>query len=258
MVKTHFPGSVERIKNSKFFVKEVNQFTKFIRILSVCHLLPLRFNRDYSRVKFSFLHYKTFVSLFISSLPFLVSCCWWWFYGDFVNDYLETALKVYGFDFYVMITLAFSIIAPFGVMDIIVWMSKIFADLPELSLDSTLVIRKHSKSILALFVVFNVGSVCMGVGSYLTLGPRMTGYTVTENILNHIVAVVLPFASNMVWNAVILSILLSLVEEMREKIEKPELGNLKNWIYDTMAVFKKFQKSFNLPILVFCATGYLC
>ena len=157
-----------------------------------------------------------------------------------------------------MITLAFSIIAPFGVMDIIVWMSKIFADLPELSLDSTLVIRKHSKSILALFVVFNVGSVCMGVGSYLTLGPRMTGYTVTENILNHIVAVVLPFASNMVWNAVILSILLSLVEEMREKIEKPELGNLKNWIYDTMAVFKKFQKSFNLPILVFCATGYLC
>ena len=258
MVKTHFPGSVERIKNSKFFVKEVNQFTRFIRILSVCHLLPLRFNRDYSCVKFSFLHYKTFVSLFISSLPFLVSCCWWWFYGDFVNDYLETALKVYGFDFYVMITLAFSIIAPFGVMDIIVWMSKIFADLPELSLDSTLVIRKHSKSILALFVVFNVGSVCMGVGSYLTLGPRMTGYTVTENILNHIVAVVLPFASNMVWNAVILSILLSLVEEMREKIEKPELGNLKNWIYDTMAVFKKFQKSFNLPILVFCATGYPC
>ena len=79
----------------------VSKFVKFIRLMSNCYILPLRYSRDFSQVTFSILHWKTVVNTALVSIPLLLTVIWlgivqW----GFIPLYIEKSLKVYTtFDF---------------------------------------------------------------------------------------------------------------------------------------------------------------
>ena len=78
-----------------------SKFVKFIRLMSNCYILPLRYSGDFSEVTFSILHWKTLVNTALVSIPLLLTVIWlgivqW----GFIPLYIEKSLKVYTtFDF---------------------------------------------------------------------------------------------------------------------------------------------------------------
>ena len=93
------PGSRD-IANTAVKVP-VSKFVKFIRLMSNCYILPLRYSGDFSEVTFSILHWKTLVNTALVSIPLLLTVIWlgivqW----GFIPLYIEKSLKVYTtFDF---------------------------------------------------------------------------------------------------------------------------------------------------------------
>ena len=75
----------------------VSKFVKFIRLMSNCYILPLRYSRDFAEVNFSILHWKTFVSSLVMSLPFILTVIVWLviMQRDFLPQLIEKSLKVY-------------------------------------------------------------------------------------------------------------------------------------------------------------------
>ena len=75
----------------------VSKFVKFIRLMSNCYILPLRYSRDFAEVNFSILHWKTLVSSLVMSLPFILTVIVWLviIQRDFLPQLIEKSLKVY-------------------------------------------------------------------------------------------------------------------------------------------------------------------
>ena len=75
----------------------VSKFVKFIRLMSNCYILPLRYSRDFAEVNFSILHWKTLVSSLVMSLPFTLTVIVWLviMQRDFLPQLIEKSLKVY-------------------------------------------------------------------------------------------------------------------------------------------------------------------
>ena len=90
---THAASTAVKVPASKF--------VKFIRLMSNCYILPLRYSGDFSQVTFSILHWKTVLSTALVSIPLLLTVIWlgivqW----GFIPLYIERSLKVYTtFDF---------------------------------------------------------------------------------------------------------------------------------------------------------------
>ena len=89
------PGSKD-IANTAVKVP-VSKFVKFIRLMSNCYILPLRYSRDFAEVNFSILHWKTLVSSLVMSLPFTLTVIVWLviMQRDFLPQLIEKSLKVY-------------------------------------------------------------------------------------------------------------------------------------------------------------------
>ena len=84
-----FPISRKEIR------KPPSRVAKIVRLFSNLYFLPLRFNEDYTEVKFSLFHLKTLISYLISSAPSFIVMLWYGLQADFVQQYVEKNLAVY-------------------------------------------------------------------------------------------------------------------------------------------------------------------
>ena len=75
----------------------VSKFVKFIRLMSNCYILPLRYSRDFAEVNFSILHWKTLMSSLVMALPFTLTVIVWLviMQRDFLPQLIEKSMKVY-------------------------------------------------------------------------------------------------------------------------------------------------------------------
>ena len=104
----------------------VSKFVKFIRLMSNCCILPLRYSRDFAEVNFSILHWKTFVSSLVMSLPFILTVIVWLviIQRDFLPQLIEKSLKVYiTFDMVFILVAIVNYMQPPGVIrrDFKIW-----------------------------------------------------------------------------------------------------------------------------------------
>ena len=97
-------------------VQELSGFQRLIRILSKYYLLPLRYNEDYTEVKFTLLHMQTAVHGILISIPFLLSCIWWASQPSYMLDLWNVASAMYtSFDLYTMMSMISCIVNPLTV-----------------------------------------------------------------------------------------------------------------------------------------------
>ena len=115
--------------------KRSSKFTRFIRLMCNFYVLPIEYKNDFKEVRFSLISLRTFISLIVTSIPFLIACIWWFiFQWDFTSQYFEKSLHIYHlFDFVQMFVLNFNIIQPFAMYSVVLWVCHIWASLPELS-----------------------------------------------------------------------------------------------------------------------------
>ena len=94
-----------------------SKFVKFIRLMSNCYILPLRYSGDFSQVTFSILHWKSFVSTFVASIPFLITIVVWLviIQIDFIPLWIEKSMKVYTtFDMAFIVGIIINYLNPFS------------------------------------------------------------------------------------------------------------------------------------------------
>ena len=94
-----------------------SKFVKFIRLMSNCYILPLRYSGDFSTVTFSVLHWKSFVSTFVASIPFLITIVVWLviIQRDFIPLWIEKSMKVYTtFDMAFILGIIINYLNPFS------------------------------------------------------------------------------------------------------------------------------------------------
>ena len=112
-----------------------SKFARFIRLMSNIYVLPIEYKNDFKEVDFSLISLRTFISFIVTTIPFLFSLIWWFFFQwDFTSQYFEKSLHIYHFfDFAQMFVLNFNIIQPFSLYPVVLWICHIWASLPELS-----------------------------------------------------------------------------------------------------------------------------
>ena len=94
----------------------ISKFAKLIRLLSKVYVIPLRYNSDFTEVKFSVCHWKTFVCFLVQSIPLSMAGIWWTvFQRDFFLQYLEEISYIYsGFDLSIILFVMLNFINPSG------------------------------------------------------------------------------------------------------------------------------------------------
>ena len=94
----------------------VSKFVKFIRLMSNCYILPLRYSGDFSEVAFSILHLKTLISILVVSIPFIITIVSWLVIEtDFIFLFIEKSMKVYvPFDMAFIYLMFINYIQPFS------------------------------------------------------------------------------------------------------------------------------------------------
>ena len=229
-------------------------FTAFIRFFSKIYILPLRFNQDYSKVEFSIFHYKTFISLFLNSLPSIFSFILWTIQDNFYLKYMDASLTLYTeFDFFFVVLFYYENIAPFAFCTLVI-ACKVWAEMPELSLDVGISFSRSRKSFVCSFIISSLGIFCVIFGSYLALAPKFSENTTIQNVSNLILAFIIPWF----WSSFILfvsfAMLLAVIQKMTEQVENVPNLDLESWAFDTINLFNKLQKSLNFPCL-FIITG---
>ena len=105
---THTANTAVKVPASKF--------VKFIRLMSNCYILPLRYSGDFSEVAFSILHWKTLMSIIVVSIPFILTIVSWLvIQTDFIFLFIEKSMKVYvPFDMAFIYFMFINYIQPFG------------------------------------------------------------------------------------------------------------------------------------------------
>ena len=132
-----------------------------------------------------------------------------------------------------------------------------WVSLPELSLDRSITCSKSAIT-LAICVTVNVlGATCVCIGNFLALSTEFREYSTSQNVLNLIVAFIIPWIWYCVflWN-IYFGMLFALIQKIEEKLNTGPRVPTESWILDTILVYNKFQKSFNLP--AFSIIGLRC
>ena len=138
----------------KEFKKPASRFAKTVRLLSNVYLLPLRFNEDYSAVKYTILHLKSLISFLVFTIPFYVVVIWYGFQLGFLQKYMGTKFMVYEtIDIIIIFILLGQILFPYEYFNMIL-SCKSWITFPELSLDRQITFSKNIKSTITFIITF--------------------------------------------------------------------------------------------------------
>ena len=223
-------------------VKDKSKFHGLIFFLSKMFILPLRYNEDGTQFEFSFLHVKTLIWTIIYFMPTTLSVLWWTLQGSFLEDYTKHAKEVYTlFDFYFIISMQVFMILP-NQFIIIMTVCTHWKKFSELSLECKF---SHMKTMFLFLVVFEMSGLLIALGSFLTIGKLMTQYSLMENMMNHIISYIIPFAWNRFFDTIAFFMWICHIQTMKMKIENPPHLHRRQWIFDTITYYEKFQKHFN-------------
>ena len=122
---------------------------------------------------------------------------------------------------------------------------KVWASLPELSLDRTTSCSNSVLMFAICMICMTLSALFVCIGNFLALSNEFQEYSTLVNVLNLIVAILIPW----LWDAVILfnvtfAMLFALIQKMEEKLNTLPT---EAWIIDTILLYNKFQRSINLP-----------
>ena len=243
---------LERVKRTKS-----SMFTAFIRFFSKIYILPLRFNEDYSEVEFSIFHYKTFISLFLNSIPSLFSSILWIAQNKVFQQYMDVSLTVYTkFDFVFIVLFYYENIFPFAFLSLVI-SCQVWVATPELSLDSRITFTRSREALICSFAINLFGLFCVIFGNYLALSPKFPEYSIIQNILNLIFAFMLPWFWSSFIAFISLAMLLSIIQKMTEKVENVPCLEVESWAFETIKLFTRLKTAFNLPCLFIIGGRYV-
>ena len=232
------------IENNKI---SPSNFTRLVRFLSKVFLLPIGYNKDFTKVEFKVFSIKSVIWSLIFSTPIISTTIWYSLKGHF-NAYITIARDVYTpFDLYFMVVLQTGFVLPLELI-FPIFTCKLWRDFPELSLANDLKMSRK-KSLLGLLLIFAGSGILLSLGNYLTIGKRMTEISQLEVILTHL-AYIVPFLTNRFLDVMNLSLILALIQTMTQKIEKPPVKDKDIWIFNTMTLYDRFQKQVNSLTLI--------
>ena len=230
---------------------QTSKFTWFIRFLSRIYILPLHFNQDYSEADFSIFHYRTFISLFLNSIPFICSFVLWFFQDQLLKEYLDASSSVYiQFDFFFMRVFFSEQLTPFLFIFVII-ACKVWVAVPELALDAELNFTRTKKALMGSVALSLLGATFVVIGNYLAIYQKLTEYSTTQNIINLIIAILLPWIWSCFMFTVSFAMLISIIQKMTEKIETGPSFDIESWVFQTIMLFKRLQEALNFPCMLF-------
>ena len=125
---------------------------------------------------------------------------------------------------------------------------KVWASLPELSLDRTTSCSNSVLMFAICMICMTLSALFVCIGNFLALSNEFQEYSTLVNVLNLIVAILIPW----LWDAVILfnvtfAMIFALIQKMEEKLNTVPSIPTEAWIIDIILLYNKFQRSINLP-----------
>ena len=95
-----------------------------------------------------------------------------------------------------------------------------------------------------------LGALFVSIGNFLALSPEFQEYSTSSNVLNLIVAFIIPWMwQQFLWN-IYFAMLFALIQKIEEKLNSIPKEPTESWILDVILIYNRFQKMFNLPVFL--------
>ena len=127
---------------------------------------------------------------------------------------------------------------------------RVWTSLPNLSLDRSISCSKSAVMFIFCLTVNILGALFVSIGNFLALSTEFQEYSTSSNVLNLIVAFIIPWMwQQFLWN-IYFAMLFALIQKMEEKLNSGPKEPTESWILDIILIYNRFQKLFNLPVFL--------
>ena len=131
---------------------KLSPFCKIVRFLSSCYLIPLDVDYKSSKISFSIFSCKTFINALLLSLPFVAVSVYVLLHLDYYGQVVVAMGETYSIiDLGAMFVVPGTNITPMMTIFSACMLSQVFAQVPELSMDTSMKFPKY-KSLIFSFV----------------------------------------------------------------------------------------------------------
>ena len=150
-VRSWYSSNMEAFKNTK--EDKISSLGKIVRLLSSLYLLPLYISDKSAKMYFSFFSCKTLTFFFIISLPTILLMILVGLQIDYYTEVVNTLYKIYNdIDIFAMSFVLFFNCMPFPIFFVICMSSRIWASVPELSMNTYLMLPRKFKTSVVFFL----------------------------------------------------------------------------------------------------------
>ena len=127
---------------------------KIVRLLSSLYLLPLNISDKRSKVSFSFSSCRTFTSFLLTFVPTILLMVLVCYNIDYYTEVANSLYEIYNdIDIFAMSFVLFFNCMPFPIFFIISMSSRIWASVPELSMNTYLMLPRKFKTSVVFFLL---------------------------------------------------------------------------------------------------------
>ena len=235
--------------------EKISSFGKLVKFLSSVCLLPLSLNYNTNRVTFSYVSFKTLFFTLLISLPCILFIIWIFLQIEYYKEVANSFLGIYSsIDALAMILVPGNNFNPFVIILLISFPSKIWAAVPELSMDKSIKFPSNIKLLASMSLPLLLSAILYLFGNLLAVYSVMSHYTILEHFANiflpfFVLRVLDVFYVLMTW-----TMLLAIIEHCISNISMP--FKTEDSIRKSIYIYEKLQKSMNFIMFTMASFGY--
>ena len=234
--------------------EKISSFGKLVKFLSSVCLLPLSLNYNINRVTFSYVSFKTFFFTLLTSSPFVMLNIWIFLQIEYYKEVANAFFEIYNvIDILAMVLVPGNNFNPFTIFLLICLQSKIWAAVPEISMDRSIKVPSNMRLLASVTVPLLISPCLFLFGHMLAVSSVLPNYTIFEHFFNiflpfFILNVVNVFYVIMTW-----TMQLAMIEHLINSIKMP--FKMEDNIQKSIYIYEKLQKAMNFFMFLIASFG---